>query len=386
MKAFFASRKGIIVVGIVIGSLAALLQKGVLLRLGLTNGNPPNMGVCVACFNRDIAGAIGLHSFAKTQYIRPEIIGLVLGALVAALAGREWRPRGGSSPLIRFVLGALAMIGALVFLGCPWRALLRLAGGDLNAIVGLGGLITGIYLGSRFMKAGFSLGKNASSPKINGLILPGCMLLLLGLLLSRTSFGPGKAIFFSKDGPGAMMAPIWISLGAGLLIGVLGQLSRFCTVGAFRDLFLIRNTRLLSGLIATVLAALTINLIFGLVQTGFSGMPISHSDHLWNFLGMLLAGLAFSLGGGCPGRQCFLAGEGDSDAGIFLAGMLVGAGFAHNWSLAAGGDHLNDGLLTVGGPGIFGQIAVIAGIVFCLILGLTARDKTRTNIPEGKCR
>lgn len=37
---FFASRKGIILAGAVIGVFASLLQKF---------GNPPNMGICVAC-------------------------------------------------------------------------------------------------------------------------------------------------------------------------------------------------------------------------------------------------------------------------------------------------------------------------------------------------
>ena len=52
---------------------------------------------------------------------------VVLGFL-AALVFREFRPRTGSAPVIRFLLGMFAMLGALVFLGCPWRALLRLAG------------------------------------------------------------------------------------------------------------------------------------------------------------------------------------------------------------------------------------------------------------------
>ena len=73
---FFASRRGIILAGGVIGLLAPTLQK---------LGNPPNMGICVACFERDIAGALGLHRAAVVQYIRPEIIGLVLGATIAAL-------------------------------------------------------------------------------------------------------------------------------------------------------------------------------------------------------------------------------------------------------------------------------------------------------------
>ena len=137
LKNYFATRWGIISVGAFIGVLAALLQK---------LGNPGNMGICVACFERDIAGALGLHRAGVVQYMRPEIIGFVLGSLIAAYAFKEFRPRAGSAPIVRFVLGAFAMIGALVFLGCPWRALLRFAAGDGNAIFGLLGLIFGIWI------------------------------------------------------------------------------------------------------------------------------------------------------------------------------------------------------------------------------------------------
>jgi len=141
MKNIFSSRMGIITVGAIIGILAALLQYF---------GNPANMGICVACFERDIAGALGLHRADVVQYLRPEIMGFVLGAFIMAAFAGEFKPRGGSSPLIRFFLGLFAMIGALVFLGCPWRALLRLAGGDGNAIGGLLGLGTGIFVGILF--------------------------------------------------------------------------------------------------------------------------------------------------------------------------------------------------------------------------------------------
>ena len=144
-KNIFATRWGIIGVGACIGILAPLLQK---------LGNPGNMGICVACFERDIAGAIGLHRAAVVQYIRPEIIGFVLGSLIAAYIFKEYRPRVGSAPIVRFVLGAFAMIGALVFLGCPWRAVLRLAGGDGNAILGVLGLTFGIWIGRLFLKNG----------------------------------------------------------------------------------------------------------------------------------------------------------------------------------------------------------------------------------------
>ena len=54
---------------------------------------------------------------------------------------------------------------------------------------------------------------------------------------------------------------------------------------------------------------------------------------IWNFLGMALSGLAFALAGGCPGRQLFLSGEGDGDAGVFVLGMVTGAGLADRKSV-----------------------------------------------------
>jgi YedE family putative selenium metabolism protein len=122
------------------------------------------MGVCVVCFSRDIAGALGLHRAGVVQYLRPEIIGFVLGALIAALLFREFKPRTGSAPLVRFLLGMFAAFGALVFLGCPWRAYLRLAGGDWNAIFGILGLIAGIGLGIAFLRLGYSLGRSRPAP------------------------------------------------------------------------------------------------------------------------------------------------------------------------------------------------------------------------------
>ena len=71
--------------GAVIGIIASLL---------VFFGNPANMGFCIACFLRDTAGALGLHSAAPVQYIRPEIIGLVLGSFLLALTRKELSARG----------------------------------------------------------------------------------------------------------------------------------------------------------------------------------------------------------------------------------------------------------------------------------------------------
>jgi len=364
---FFSSRTGIIFTGAIIGILAPLLQK---------LGNPPNMGICVACFERDIAGALGLHRAAAVRYIRPEIIGFVLGATIAALLFREFKARTGSAPLVRFVLGVFAMIGALAFLGCPWRALLRLAGGDLNAVTGLLGLTAGIAGGVLFLKSGYSLGRSHPSYPAVGWIFPLMMVGLLLLALFKPLFSEGAAIMYSESGPGAMAAPLLISLAAGLVIGILAQRTRFCTMGSIRDVILMRDTHLISGLAALSATAFLTNLVFGQVQFGFIAQPVAHSNHLWNFLGMVLAGLAFSLAGGCPGRQLFLSGEGDSDAGVFVLGMIVGAGFAHNFALAASPDSMTDGVLKVGGLTPYGMGAVLLGLAVCLAIGFTMREKT----------
>lgn len=356
MKNIFSTRTGIIIVGAVIGIGAALLQYF---------GNPPNMGICVACFERDIAGALGLHRADVVQYLRPEIMGFVLGAFAAALIAGEYKPRGGSAPIIRFFLGIFAMLGALVFLGCPWRTLLRLAGGDGNAITGLIGLIFGIFIGVMFLKNGYSLGRSYAQRKASGWVFPALMAGLFLLLVFQVSFTPGGPIFFSAKGPGSQHAPLLISLIAGLVIGAIAQRSRFCTMGAFRDVILIRDFHLISGVAALLVFAFVTNVILGQFKPGFEGQPVAHTDHIWNFLGMGLSGLAFVLAGGCPGRQLFLSGEGDMDAAIFATGMIVGAAIAHNFAMAS----------SPKGIGAFGPAAVIVGFLFCLVIGFTQRDK-----------
>jgi YedE family putative selenium metabolism protein len=360
IKSFFATRWGIVSVGAFIGIFAALLQK---------LGNPGNMGICVACMERDVAGAIGLHRAAVVQYMRPEIIGFVLGALLAAYLFREFRPRAGSASIVRFFLGVFAMIGALVFLGCPWRALLRLAGGDANAILGLAGLIGGIWIGVLFLKGGYNLGRSSQTHSSAGWLLP---LMMAGFLVLMLIFpqieGEERSgiLFYSVKGPGAMHAPLFISLIVGIAVGFFAQRSRFCTMGAFRDLILFRQTHLFLGVLSLLIFAFGTNLLLGQFNMGFTGQPVAHTMHVWNFGGMLLAGLAFALAGGCPGRQLFLSGEGDGDAAVFVLGMIVGAAFSHNFGLAS----------SPAGVGPHGVAAVIIGILVCLFIGFTMREKS----------
>ncbi|MCX7903128.1 MAG: YedE family putative selenium transporter [Caloramator sp.] len=335
----------IIINGLIVGLLAVLLVKF---------GNPVNMGICIACFIRDIAGGLGLHRAELVQYIRPEIIGIVLGAFLMSYGKKEFNARGGSSPLVRFVLGFIVMIGALMFLGCPLRMVLRIAGGDLNAVVGLIGFAAGIYLGIIFLNKGFTLKRTYTLNKAEGFLFPAINIGLLILLLAAPAF-----IFFSEKGPGSMHAPVFLALAAGLIVGGFAQRTRMCMVGGIRDLILFKDWYLISGFIAIFVAALIGNIAIGKFTLGFVKQPVAHNDALWNFLGMGLAGFGSVLLGGCPLRQLILAGEGNIDSAITVLGMLLGAAFAHNFKLAS----------TPDGPTPNGKIAVILGFIIVSLIG-----------------
>lgn len=349
---FKNEKTGLTIAGLIIGIIASIL---------VFFGNPGNMGFCIACFLRDTAGGLGLHSAAPVQYIRPELIGLVLGSFIVAFSNKEFDPRGGSSPMTRFVLGFAVMIGCLMFLGCPFRTILRLAGGDWNAIFGLVGFVCGIAPGVYFLNKGYTLKRTYKLPKLEGVTFPLIKVALLALVVMAPAF-----IHFSQPGagPGAKHAAIIISLAAGLVVGALAQRTRLCMVGGIRNLILFGEGKLLYGFIAVFVGALICNLILtGVTATsyfnpGFAGQPIAHTDGLWNFLGMLLAGFACVLLGGCPMRQLVLAGEGNTDSAITILGLVVGAAFAHNFGLASSG----------AGPTFNGQVAVILGIVIVTII------------------
>ena len=336
----------IIVAGCIIGIISAML---------VFFGNPQNMGFCIACFLRDTAGALGLHRAGAVQYIRPEIIGLVLGSFLMALCKKEFGSKGGSAPMTRFVLGFFVMIGCLMFLGCPFRMILRIAGGDINAIFGLVGFALGILAGVFFLKKGYTLKRTYKLSRFDGIIFPAAQVIMLILLIAAPAF-----IFFTEagGGPGAKHAAIAISLIAGLIVGALAQRTRLCMVGGIRDAVLFREFKLLFGFIAILVSALICNLILTGVTEGtyfnlaMEGQPVAHTDWLWNGLGMLLVVFGCVLLGSCPLRQLVLSGEGNGDSSVTVLGLIAGAAFAHNFGLASSAD----------GPTSAGKIAVLIGI------------------------
>lgn len=324
-------------------------------------GNPRNTGICASCFAENVAGALRLHGDPRMSYLRPELPGFLVGATLAALAGRGFQSRGGSVPLVRFFLGAFLIVGSAVFIGCPIKVMLRLAGGDLTAFAGLAGLLAGVWVGVRFLKKGFFLGKSARTGALAGWILPGAMALLaVASVLAPAAFTGGLV------GAAREHAPPLASLAIGLVIGALAQRSKFCVSGALRNFFLTRRARQLGGLLVLLAAALAVNLAAGLFRPGLYDQPSSHLDWGWAAAGMFLVGLAAVLVGGCPFRQLVLAGEGDADAGAAVLGMLVAGGLVQSWGLRS----------TIAGATPAGKLALMIGLVLVLGTALAYRERS----------
>ena len=326
-----------------------------------SNGNPGNMAICIACFIRDTAGALKLQTNETVQYLRPEIVGIIVGACLMAFIGKEFKATAGSSPFTRFALGFIVMIGCLIFLGCPLRMVLRMAAGDLNAWVALVGFAAGILTGVFFLKKGFSLGRTEAVTKSEGLILPVVVIALLILSVTTTVFA------VSQSGPGSMHAPIILSLIGGIAFGMLAQRSRLCFAGGLRDLALVRDGWGLVVIGILFAGVLIYNLASGSFNLSFADQPIAHTEALWNILGMYIAGFGATLLGGCPLRQLILAGSGSGDSAVTFVGLLVGAAFAHNFGIASSANGTTEA----------GQIATVVCIVLLFVIAVVNLKRSR---------
>jgi YedE family putative selenium metabolism protein len=318
-------------------------------------GNPVDGGISIACFARDIAGALGFHQVIEFSYLRPEIVAIVFGALLASLAAGGFQPSGGSSSLLRFFIGMICSFGIFAFVGCPMRTGLRLAGGDPAAVAGLAGLVAGVGVGSLFLARGFTLGRSAPVSRAGSLAFHFAAALLLVLLLVKPFF-----VSMSQQ----RHAPLLASLAVGVLLGIAGQRTKLCFIGGFRNLFLIGDLTLLAGFVSLLLSALIANAALG--QMHFGVHIIGSGDFLWSFCALAVVGLASSFLGGCPFRQLILASQGNTDAAMSITGIMAGAAVSYNYYLAYMADALDAG----------GKAVVIAGLVILLCIGFIHTRKT----------
>src|SRR5262245_26334200 len=240
------------------------------------------MGICGACFLRDLAGAVALSP--GPAIFRPEVAGVVLGATLLALGRRRFVARSGSHAVSRFALGVLMAFGALMFLGCPFRMLQRLGGGDLDAWIGLPGFVAGVFLGLSLERRGYSVGKTAPAPAPVGLVGPLVVAgLLVAFLVEGVLRGPGPG----PSPPPPHAAWGW-SLGLSLVAGVILSATGFCAVSAARQVFQ-RDRAILAAAGAMIVGYAAIALATGKFDLSTKA-PIAHTDGVWNVLGLMLVG------------------------------------------------------------------------------------------------
>ena len=115
----------------------------------------------------------------------------------------------------------------------------------------------------------------------------------------------------------------------GFTIGYLGQNSRMCFIGGFRDFLFVRDTGLLQGLL-TFLAAtwffIFIMRLTGLTQTNYppiTGIFLTRFGII-SIGGGFIVGLFSTLSGACPMRHHVLFGQGRIDSGFYFIGFYAG--------------------------------------------------------------
>jgi uncharacterized membrane protein YedE/YeeE len=158
------------------------------------------------------------------------------------------------------------------------------------------------------------------------------------------------------------LMPAIASICLGFIFGYLGQRSRLCFIGGMRDWVLVKDTYLIKGLFAFMMAAVGGFVIFYFMSSaiktfpwflnggavfvkkwstmgieaipGFMlpvpGDPITWSPKVFShiilaIIGGLGVGFLSVIAGGCPFRQHVMAAEGSRSAIVYLLGFAMGA-------------------------------------------------------------
>lgn len=160
-----SGRRGPVVLGVIIGFLAAIVQ-----ALTISAGGPEAYGFCALCHTRDLVNGIlnivlgtsfGLAPVSKAAILPVlTMIGVLIGGVIAAKMSREFRIKHAQIKdiLTYFIGGVLLMQFGLLFGACPYRAALRLGYGDVVALFGIIGIVAGVWLALALITRSFKGG------------------------------------------------------------------------------------------------------------------------------------------------------------------------------------------------------------------------------------
>ncbi len=267
-----------------------------------------------------LAELYGMCGGCGTVTVRPEMVGFMIGGFILALYRREFHSPS-FAPLSPLLLGFATGVVLPEFFGCPWCMFMQLGAGDVGRLPQIAGFIAGIWGGSVLLRRGASV---EAGPKVHfsSRVTP---LLVLAVI--------GGSLWWMKEnmevsGTSEVLAMAGVVL-VGVLLGTAMQRIRFCLVEGLRNAFLIPSTVLkgVAPLVGMVGGAFLYALARG--ELAFVGLDLTQWDLLvqqgFAFACAGLAGMAFTLAGGCTVWHAVNTGNGSMHSLTFLGGMLAAA-------------------------------------------------------------
>lgn len=118
-------------------------------------------------------------------------------------------------------------------------------------------------------------------------------------------------------------------LVVGFIVGFLGQNSRMCFIGGFRDFLFVRDTGLLQGLLTFLASTWIFTFLLrlaGVMETNYPAISeiVFTSFGLITLAGGFLIGFVSTFSGACPMRHHIQFGQGRLDSGFFFIGFYAG--------------------------------------------------------------
>jgi len=128
------------------------------------------------------------------------------------------------------------------------------------------------------------------------------------------------------------MIPSLATLAVGVLIGYLGQRSRFCTISGIRDFIMLKDSFRFKGLIGLIVGGFVGFTLFHLVGGDIPNFPlgmdiVSKGILIASVIGGLGLGFFSVFAEGCPFRQHVMAAEGKRSAWLYLLGFYAGIAY-----------------------------------------------------------
>jgi len=265
--------------------------------------------------------------------------GMIIGALAAALLGRQFQVRmAPTRELFKGLLGgALMGIGASLAFGCN-------IGGFFSAVSALSmagvammiGLMAGAFIGLKLLiweieylpatswraeqvpKVDNTSGAPSKVQPVAGFLV---LLLSIPLILTYDAFD------YSVSGGFLLF---------GLLIGIIMQRSRFCFVRAFRDPFMTGDAEATK---AVVLAVIIGVIGFTILKwTDLRSWDVSVQPGFWigSLMGGIIFGIGMSFSGGCASGTIWRAGEGQVKLWITLVTFALSTSYFRDWLVSSG--------------------------------------------------